>query len=294
VRLGTLLELSRPFTLIAPVVGAGSGAVTAACALGVPLPVRGVLLALASACCATGASNAWNQAFDAEIDRVNKPFRPIPSGRATERAAMRWGDALALAALLLGALVSVGFLVCVGVGVLGTWIYSAPPFRTKRLTWGALLTIAIPRGLLVPVAGWAVVGDPLVVEPWALGAVVGLFVFGAAATKDFADVVGDRAHGCRTLPVVWGERRAALFIAPFLWAPFVLYPLFASVGLLSAPRIGLAALALALSAFGLWTASLLLKDPSSLASEKNHPAWRNMYLLLQASHVGVMVVYLLA
>jgi chlorophyll synthase len=189
--------------------------------------------------------------------------------------------------------VSVGFLACVGVGVLGTWIYSAPPLRTKRLTWGALLTIAIPRGVLVPVAGWAVVGDPLVPEPWALGAVVGLFVFGAAATKDFADVAGDRAHGCATLPVVWGERRAALFIAPFLWAPFVLYPLFAQLGLLSRPTWTLALLALALSSFGLYTASTLLKDPASLASDKNHPSWRNMYLLLQASHVGVMTVYLL-
>lgn len=289
----TLLALVRPFTLIAPVVGAGAGALTAAAALHVPVPWGGVGLALASACCATGASNAWNQAFDADIDRVNKPFRPIPAGHATFRGAMRLGDLLALLALALAAFVSVGFLACVGAGVLGTWIYSAPPLRTKRLTWGALLTIAIPRGLLVPVAGWAVVGDPLLAEPWALGSVMGLFVLGAAATKDFADIAGDRAHGCATLPVVWGVRKAALFIAPFLWAPFVLYPLLATLGLLSPPVWRFALLALALSSFGLATAAKLLKDPASLASERNHPAWRGMYLLLQGAHVGVMLVYVL-
>ena len=32
-------------------------------------------------------------------------------------------------------------------------------------------------------------------------------------------------------------------------------------------------------------------DPASLASERNHPAWRNMYLLLQGAHVGVMLAY---
>jgi chlorophyll synthase len=289
----TLLDLVRPFTLIAPVVGAGSNAVAAAAALDVPVPWAKVLLALASACAATGASNAWNQVFDADIDRVNKPFRPIPSGRASPRFALLLGDVLALAALALGAFVSVGFLACVGAGVLGTWIYSAPPLRTKRLTLGALLTIAIPRGLLVPVAGWAVVGDPLTPEPWALGAVVGLFVLGAAATKDFADVEGDRAHGCRTLPVLWGAERAAAFIAPFLFAPFVLYPLFGQLGLLSPPTWRLALLALLLSSFGLLTARLLTRDPASLASERNHPAWRGMYLLLQAAHVGTLLVYAL-
>jgi len=254
----TLLGLTRPFTLIAPVVGAGSGAITAAAALDVPVPWGGVALALASACCVTGASNAWNQVFDADIDRVNKPFRPIPSGAATPREAMLLGDLLALLSLALAAFVSLGFLICVGGGVLSTWFYSAPPLRTKRRMWGALFTIAIPRGLFVPVAGWAVVGDPLLAaEPWALGSVVGLFVLGAAATKDFADIEGDRAHGCRTLPVVWGVRKAALFIAPFLWAPFVLYPVLATLGLLSQPAWQLAILALALSSFGLFTASKL-------------------------------------
>jgi 4-hydroxybenzoate polyprenyltransferase len=289
----TVLGLVRPFTLLAPVVGAGANAFAAAASVQGPTPWGRIGLALLSACAATGASNAWNQAFDADIDRVNKPFRPIPAGHASVRGAMQLGDALALSSLVFAAFVSLGFLCCVGAGVLGTWIYSAPPLRTKRLTFGALLTIAIPRGLLVPVAGWAVVTDPLTAEPWALGAVVGLFVFGAAVTKDFADVEGDRAHGCRTLPVVWGTARAARAIAPFLWAPFVLYPVFAAVGLLSPPTWRFALLGLVLSALGVKTAAALLRDPSTLASERNHPAWRGMYLILQGSHVGVMLVYVL-
>jgi 4-hydroxybenzoate polyprenyltransferase len=291
--LHTFSGLVRPFTLLAPVVGAGSGAAVAIAATHAQAPWGKIALALASACAATCASNAWNQAFDADIDRINKPFRPIPAGHASVHAAMRLGDALALAALALAAFVSVGFLACVGAGVVGTWIYSAPPLHTKRLTFGALLTIAIPRGLLVPVAGWSVVSDPLVLEPWALGSVVGLFVLGAAATKDFADVEGDRLHGCATLPVVWGIERAARAIAPFLWAPFALYPVLAELGLLQPPTWRFAVLALVLSALGVLTARALTRDPKSLAFERNHPAWRGMYLLLQGSHLGVMLVYVL-
>lgn len=289
----SLLDLVRPFTLIAPVVGAGANAFAAVAAHGLPTPWARIALALASACSATGASNAWNQAFDADIDRINKPFRPIPSGRVSVRGALRLGDALALLALALAALVSVPFLACVGVGVLGTWIYSAPPLRTKRSLFGALLTIAIPRGLLVPVAGWSVVTAPVTAEPWALGAVMGLFVFGAAATKDFADVEGDRAHGCRTLPVVLGAERAARVVAPFLVAPFVLYPLLSLAGLLARPFVAWAAVGTLLGAGGAWTARALLADPRSLATERNHPAWRGMYLLMVANQLAVLAVYAL-
>ena len=38
-------------------------------------------------------------------------------------------------------------------------------------------------------------------EPWYIGGVFGLFLIGAASTKDFADMEGDRAGGCKTLPI---------------------------------------------------------------------------------------------
>jgi chlorophyll synthase len=181
----------------------------------------------------------------------------------------------------------------VTVGLLGTWIYSAPPLRTKRSTLGALFTIAIPRGVLVPVAGWSVIAAPSVSDPWALGLVAGLYVFGAAATKDFADVAGDEAHGCRTLPVVLGARRAARVVAPFLFIPFLLYPVLGALEWLHVPLGRLVVLGLALALSGGVTAFLLLRDPEGLAAGgKGHPAWIGMYLTLLASQVGSWIVYL--
>jgi chlorophyll synthase len=290
--------LVRPFTLLAPVVGVALGAVAPSRVLGISYDALGVALAAVAAAFATGASNAWNQAFDAEIDRANKPDRPIPSGRATSREALRFGHALAAAALLCAAWVGfrpggagAAFAVCVAVGCLGTWIYSAPPLRTKRRTVGANVTIAIPRGFLVPVAGWAVLAPPASSEPWALGIVPGLFVLGAASTKDFADVSGDAAHGCRTLPVVLGARRAASIVAPFLVLPFLLYPALSALGALSGPLAAWAALGGLLSAIGAFAARSLVRDPESLATERNHPAWRAMYLLMLLNQAGVAAVY---
>jgi chlorophyll synthase len=235
-----------------------------------------------------------------DVDRRNKPDRPVPSGRATVAQALRMGHLLAAAALAAAAAVGLlrddgawgfAFLACVAVGVGATWIYSAPPLRTKRRTLAALVTIAVPRGFLVPVAGWAVLAPPTTVEPWALGLVPGLFVLGAAATKDFADVEGDRENGCRTLPVVLGPARAARVVAPFLVLPFLLYPALAAAGALGPPVVSWVALGALLAALGVVAARALLADPARLATERNHPAWRAMYLLMLSNQAGVATVY---
>lgn len=294
----TVAGLVRPFTMLGPVTGVLCGSVTAAARLEVAWPVPKAVVAVLAAVFANAASNAWNQAFDADIDRVNKPERPIPSGRATVGQAMRLGHLGAALSLAAGALHAwlagtPWFLACVALGIFATWSYSAPPLRTKRSMLGALLTIAIPRGFLVPVAAWSVVAAPVTLEPFLLGLIPGLFVLGAAATKDFADVAGDRAHGCRTLPVVLGPARAAKIVAPFLYAPFVLYPALSATGLIGRPLVAWAIVAGLLGGFGLLTARALTRDPDSLATERNHPAWRGMYLLLLANQFAVAITYAL-
>jgi hypothetical protein len=86
-----LLEFSRPFTLVAPALGFLSGAATAYGAAPretwhtdlIVYPAIGALMAAVL----NAASNALNQIYDLEIDRVNKPKRPLTSGRLSMRDA---------------------------------------------------------------------------------------------------------------------------------------------------------------------------------------------------------------
>src|SRR4051812_7830615 len=79
------VEFARPFTLVAPALGFASGAATAYGAAPrepwgwsvVAAPAIGSLMAAVL----NAASNGLNQIYDLEIDRVNKPRRPLPSGR---------------------------------------------------------------------------------------------------------------------------------------------------------------------------------------------------------------------
>src|SRR5438045_5558268 len=94
-------------------------------------------------------NNALNQIYDLEIDRVNKPKRPLPTGRVSIAGAWRFTAATYLAALVLAWLVAPGgrhewfWLVAVGVGC--TFLYWVPALRAGRLGIWLNDAIAVPR-----------------------------------------------------------------------------------------------------------------------------------------------------
>ena len=294
------LEFSRPFTLVAPALGFASGAVTAAGAAPREPWSAGLLLfpivGLFMAAVLNAASNALNQIYDLEIDRVNKPRRPLPSGRLSLGDA--WSFTIAAYAVALG----LAWLVApdgrhecfwiVLVATVITILYSVPPFRTKRLGIWANVTIAIPRGVLLKVAGWSSVKTIDGVEPWFIGAIFGLFLLGASTTKDFADMEGDAKGGCRTLPIIYGVERAAWMISPSFVLPFLMISAGTFAGILTGNFVLLQALAAVMTAYGTFVCYLMLRKPESLAVEENHVSWAHMYRMMFVAQVGFALAYL--
>ena len=294
-------ELGRPFTLVAPALGFFSGALTAVGAaprepwsagLLVP-PIIGSLMAATL----NAGNNALNQIYDLDIDRVNKPKRPLPSARLTVAQAWRFTIVTYAVSLVLAWVVAPGgrhacFWLVV-VAVVCTFIYSVPPFRTKRLGIWANVTIAIPRGTLLKVAGWSSVKTIAGVEPWYIGAIFGLFLLGATTTKDFADMEGDRLGGCRTLPIQFGVRRAAWMISPSFVVPFAMIPIGAWLGILTGNFWLLQALGLVMTAYGVYVCYLMLRRPEDLAVEENHVSWAHMYRMMFVAQIGFALAYLL-
>jgi 4-hydroxybenzoate polyprenyltransferase len=295
------LEFSRPFTLVAPALGFASGAATAIGATPrepwssalILYPLIGSIMAAVL----NAASNALNQIYDLEIDRVNKPRRPLPSGRLSRGGAWAFTIAAYGLALVLAWLVAPGgrrecFWIVV-VATIITALYSVPPFRTKRLGIWANVTIAIPRGVLLKVAGWSSVKTIWGVEPWFIGAIFGLFLLGASTTKDFADMEGDARGGCRTLPIIYGVRRAAWMIAPSFVVPFLMISAGAFAGVLTGNFVLLQALAAVMTAYGVYVCYLMLRRPEDLAVEENHVSWAHMYRMMFVAQVGFALAYLL-
>lgn len=299
-RLSLWLELSRPFTLVAPALGVVSGAITAA---GAEPPdawtmallrytVTGALMAMVL----NAANNALNQIYDLEIDRINKPQRPLTSGRLSIRDAwlFTW-TAYTIALVLAWFVAPDGRHECfwvVVVATIFTFIYSCPPLRTKRRGIWANVTIAIPRGVLLKVAGWSCVKTIWGVEPWFIGAIFGLFLLGASTTKDFADMEGDAQGGCRTLPILYGVRRAAWMISPAFVLPFLLISYGTFAGILTGNFWLLQALAAGMTLYGTHVCYLMLRRPEELAIDANHVSWAHMYRMMFVAQIGFAAAYM--
>jgi len=293
-KLKDYIDLARPFTLLAPFFGILSGSLIALGDLGDYSLIWKGLVAGITGSLLNGASNAINQYYDLDIDRINKPDRPLPSGRMTVTQAMNFAWVLYAICLVLGIVVNWAFLVVVLVSAAFTWGYSAPPIRFKNNGILANIAMAVPRGVLMIVGGWIAVrpGDWTNPTPWLVGIIIFLFVVGAASTKDFADVKGDSEGGANTIVVVYGYKKAAWIIAPFLVIPYLALPLitwFAGPENLRPESVWLTVLAL----WGIYTAWLIVRDPDSLALEGNHPSWKHMYMLMMATQIGFAVIYAL-
>ena len=318
------IQLARPFTLLPPLLGILSGS---ACAWGsAHNPYTGftpgllVTLVMGSLCASlmNAASNMINQVYDLDIDRVNKPGRPLCTGALTVRKTLWVSWVLYVISIvpvwwvvpppydrtmtdrtLAPWSAHAAFWIFLG-GLLCTFVYSAPALgRTKRIGWAANVTIALARGELLKVAGWAFVASAAAWEPWYLGGVFFLFLLGAASTKDFSDMEGDRQGGCRTLPVVHGPRAAAWMIAPSFLLPWLFLPLGVVIPgpggkpLLTGSPLLLVALGVGLSLWGAYVVYLILRDPDDLARVENHPSWTHMYALMMAAQIGLALAYLL-
>ena len=185
-----------------------------------PLIVAGLVLAGPAVCATSQAVNDW---FDREVDAINEPRRPIPSGRMPGRWGLYIAIGWTLLSLALAALLGpVGF----GAALLGlalAWAYSAPPLRLKRNGWWGNSACALCyEGL-----AWATGGAVMMLGAWpdarslVLALLYSVGAHGIMTLNDFKSIDGDRRMGIGSLPVrlgVDGSARvaAALMIAPQL------------------------------------------------------------------------------
>ena len=167
-----------------------------------------MLLAMVSAALIGGGANAINDVYDFNIDVVNRPERPLPSGAVSPETARRSWLLLTIVGVLLGWLISpLHGPIAIGSAVL-LWAYS---FRLKRIPVGgnlavaAILWLAVFYGGLVPASG-----NLLAVQIGALFAF--LTTLAREGVKDIEDIEGDAKFGARTLPLVWGVRPSARIV----------------------------------------------------------------------------------
>jgi len=168
-----------------------------------------------------GASQIVNDWFDREVDALNEPNRPIPSGRVPGKLAlwfaMIWTLIAQTWAISLGSWISLATFI----GLLLAWAYSAPPLRLKLNGWWGNSAVALSYEGLAWITGAAIVlggalpdGRVLLVALlYSVGA------HGIMTLNDFKSVEGDLTMGIRSLPAQLGRERAAWVACLFMLLP---------------------------------------------------------------------------
>ena len=158
-----------------------------------------------------GMSQAVNDWYDREVDSINEPNRPIPSGKIPGK----WGLWIAILMSIIGAIIAWflgiwGFCATL-LAILCAWAYSAEPVRLKRsgILGPGLVAICyegLPwfTGVAILTSGFPQSHIVLVAAIYAFGA------FGIMTLNDFKSIEGDTRMGIRSLPVVFGTRIAGI------------------------------------------------------------------------------------
>jgi homogentisate phytyltransferase / homogentisate geranylgeranyltransferase len=207
---GVLWRFSRPHTIIGTSLSVAGLYAIAASELPGPAPGVGDLWwTLVAALAVNVFIVGLNQLEDVEIDRVNKPFLPLPAGeltRAQGRAIVAVAGLVPVAlALTQGPVELAGVLAGLLVGV----AYSSPPLRLKRFPTLAALSISGVRAVVVNLVVFLHFSGGEVVAPvWALTLFVLPFAFAIAVLKDVPDAAGDRRFKIATFTLRLGARRA--------------------------------------------------------------------------------------
>jgi bacteriochlorophyll c synthase len=165
----------------------------------------------------TGFSQSVNDYYDLELDMINEPTRPIPSGRLTKKEAFwNWSIVLSIAVLS-------GIWLSLHIGGLRGWIlfgslmtglflgyiYSAPPLKLKKNILLSAPAVGISYGVITWISANAFFSDirPEVIWMAGLNFLMG---FALIIMNDFKSQEGDAQVGMKSLAVMIGAKNTFL------------------------------------------------------------------------------------
>jgi chlorophyll synthase len=210
------LQLMKPITWIPLIWGVVCGAASSG---NYRWTLENVLIAAAcmllSGPLLTGYTQTINDFYDREIDAINEPYRPIPSGAIS----IPQVTTQIIVLLIAGIAVAYGldrwaghtFPTITALAIGGSflsYIYSAPPLKLKQNGWLGNYALGASYIALPWWAGHALFGD----LNWTIVVLTLLYSFsglGIAVVNDFKSVEGDRQLGLKSLPVMFGVSTAA-------------------------------------------------------------------------------------
>lgn len=186
-----------------------------------------VILAMIAVFFETAAGNVINDYFDYNIDLINKPERPIPSGRISLKNGRNYAYFLFLAGTICGFLISyltnnwIPFIIVLIADII-LYLYA---YKLKSTPLIGNLTVGFMTGFGFVFGGYTINNPNIVMISLYLGFFAFVMTTARELAKDIEDIEGDKSDGARTLPILIGAKIPAILSAILIIVDSALCPI---------------------------------------------------------------------
>ena len=160
----------------------------------------------------TAAGNVINDYFDYQIDLVNKPERPIPSGRISLKNGRNYAYLLFGLGTLFGFLISyltnnwIPFFIVLLADVV-LYLYA---YKLKSTPLIGNLAVGFMTGFGFVFGGFTLNNPNIIITSIYLGFFAFVMTTARELVKDIEDIEGDKSEGAKTLPILYGKKITAI------------------------------------------------------------------------------------
>ena len=179
--------------------------IAAAMALGEITITTKIILAAGAAFIIMAAGNAFNDYYDYVIDKINRPDRPIPSGKVKRSDAMMLSLTLFMVGIALAYNIN---LICFAIAAANSVILIIYARYSKKMLLVSNFIVSYLVATIFIFGGLAAVGFVEAKPIFILSGCAFLMTFSREIIKDIEDIKGDKDSGAETLPIYIGAKKA--------------------------------------------------------------------------------------
>lgn len=168
-----------------------------------------IIPAIVSGFILCGAGNVINDYFDYNADKLNRPERPLVSGKIKRRNALYFYVLLSIVGLIITFFVSINFFV---IALISLALFTLYPSILKKIP--AIKNIIVSILATIPFLSSALIYNNfnfLFSSPLFTFSTIAFFgTLSREIFKDIEDMQGDQRVNVRTLPIIFGQKNARI------------------------------------------------------------------------------------
>ncbi len=152
----------------------------------------------------SGAAMILNDYFDIEVDKVNAPERPLPSGLISKKEVIVFTTVITIIGLIVSLFINksaiILYIIFWIIGFLYNW-----KFKEKGFFGNLFVSSSVAITIIL---GGIVVGDPWNTSVILFSLMVFLFNLGEEIAADAMDLEGDKKRNSKSLAIMIGRKKA--------------------------------------------------------------------------------------